>query len=41
MTLPITVNKSHICNVAFINVISKVIIGKAFISIVVASVSMV
>jgi hypothetical protein len=37
MTLLITLNKKHICNVAFINVISKVVIRKVFISIVVVS----
>ncbi len=40
MTLLITVNKNiskHICNVTFINVISKVVIGKVFISIVILS----
>jgi hypothetical protein len=30
MTLLITVNKKHICNVAFINVISKVVIREVF-----------
>ena len=34
-TLLITVNKKQMCNVALINVISKVIISKVFISIVV------
>jgi hypothetical protein len=36
MTLLIPVNKKYIRNVVFINVISKVIMGKIFISIVVA-----
>ncbi len=35
MSLIITVNENHICNVAFINNISKVVISKAIISIVV------
>ncbi len=30
MTLLITVNKKRICNVAFISIISKIIISKAF-----------
>ncbi len=33
MTLLLTVNKKHICNVAFINVISKVVISNVFLSI--------
>ncbi len=37
MTLLKTVNKKHICNVAFINDVVKVIISKVFISIVVVS----
>ena len=37
MTLLITVNKKHICIVTFINVISKVVISKVFIYIVVVS----
>ncbi len=37
MTLLITVNTKHNCNVTFINVISKVIIGEVFISIVIVS----
>jgi hypothetical protein len=37
MTLLITVSKKHKCNVAFINVISKVVITKVFISIVIVS----
>ncbi len=37
MTFLITVNKKQICIVAFINFISKVVIGKVFISIVVVS----
>jgi hypothetical protein len=35
MTLLISSNKKHICIVTFINVISKVIIGEVFMSIVV------
>jgi hypothetical protein len=35
MTFLITVNKKHICNIEFINVISKVVLCKVFISIVV------
>jgi hypothetical protein len=34
-TLLITINKENICNVAFINIMSKIIISKVFISIVV------
>ncbi len=34
MTLLITVNKKHICNVTFINFMSKVITSEVFISIV-------
>ncbi len=34
MTLLLTLNKNHICNVAFIIVISKVIMSKFFIGIV-------
>jgi hypothetical protein len=37
MTLLITVNKKQICNVVFINDISKVVISKVFISIIVVS----
>jgi hypothetical protein len=37
MTLLITVNKKPICNVLFTNVISRVIIGKVFLSIVTVS----
>jgi hypothetical protein len=37
MTLLITVNKKHICNVTFINVINKVSISKVFITTVVVS----
>ncbi len=37
MNLLITVNKKQICNFAFINVISKIIISKALISIVVVT----
>ena len=37
MTLLITENKKHTCNVALINVLSKVVIRKVFISIVVVS----
>jgi hypothetical protein len=37
MTLLIKVNKKHICNVTFINVINKVSISKVFITIVVVS----
>ncbi len=37
MTLLVTVNKKLRCNVAFINVINKVIVSKAFISIFVVS----
>jgi hypothetical protein len=37
MTLFITVNKKHICNVPLINVISKVNKSKVFISIVAVS----
>jgi hypothetical protein len=32
MTLLITVNKNHVCNVICLNVISKVFISKVFIS---------
>jgi hypothetical protein len=38
MTLLITVNKKNICDVAFVNVISTIIISKVFITIVVVSV---
>jgi hypothetical protein len=37
MTILITVNKKHICNVAFIDVLSKIIISKVFISIAIVS----
>ncbi len=37
MTLIITVNKNLICNVPFINVISKVVISKVFIVIVIVA----
>jgi hypothetical protein len=37
MNLLIRANKKHICNIEFINVISKVIISKVFIGIVIAS----
>jgi hypothetical protein len=37
MALPVTVNKKHSCNVAFINVVSKGFISKGFISTVVVS----
>jgi hypothetical protein len=40
MTLLITVNKTHICNVTFINVTGKVVISKVFISIAVQIVKM-
>jgi hypothetical protein len=33
MTLFITVNAKHLCNVVFINVISYIVISKVFISI--------
>jgi hypothetical protein len=37
MTLLITVNKKHICNFPFINIISKVVISKVFINIAIVS----
>ncbi len=37
MTLPITVNNKYICNVLLINVKSKVVISKVFISVVIVS----
>jgi hypothetical protein len=33
MTLHMTINKKHVCNLTFVNVISKVIMNKVFISI--------
>ncbi len=37
MTALVTVNKNHVSNVEFINVISKVVTGKVFISIFIVS----
>ncbi len=37
MNLLITVNKKHVCDVTFINAISKIIISKVLISIVIGS----
>ncbi len=37
MTLLITVNRKHLCNVTFMNILSKVVISKVFISIVIVS----